>query len=132
MTAIQEVVGTGLALLTLVAAGFTAAAAFALGIKAKGACSASRVAIPVTLLKPLHLDEAGLEENLKSFLLQDYEAPVQIVFGATSRSDPALSVVDALRRDFPDADIEVVADGNRQGTNPKVANLINMAAHSKH
>ena len=34
----------------------------------------------VTLLKPLHFDSAGLEEDLTTFLVQDYPAPIQIVF----------------------------------------------------
>ncbi|HEX3429952.1 MAG TPA: bacteriohopanetetrol glucosamine biosynthesis glycosyltransferase HpnI [Rhizomicrobium sp.] len=132
MTGIQDTIGIGLALLAFVAAGFTTAAAFAVGIGVRSARSALRPAVPVTLLKPLHLAEAGLQDNLRSFLRQDYEAPVQIVFGATSQTDPALGVVESLRRDFPDADIEAVADPKRLGTNPKVANLINMAAHAKY
>src|SRR5205823_3260096 len=59
-------------------------------------------------------------------------APIQIVFGVMSHSDPAMEVVGSLRRDFPDADIQVVAEPVRIAANPKMANLINMAAHAKH
>ena len=44
----------------------------------------------VTVLKPLHVAEPGLYDNLASFCRQDYPGPVQIVFGvqdaATRRS----------------------------------------------
>ena len=113
------------------ATGFTVAAGLALGRKEKPSAGVGgRKA--VTLLKPLHLAEAGLEENLRSFCRQDYEGPIQIVFGATSPDNSALHVVNALRRDFPRTDIRVVVEPPRMGANPKVANLANMVAHAKH
>jgi ceramide glucosyltransferase len=87
---------------------------------------------PVTLLKPLHLGEAELEENLRSFFAQEYEAPIQIIFGVRSYTDPALAVVDRLRWKFPEADVDVVIDSSFSGSNPKIANLINMLARAKH
>jgi ceramide glucosyltransferase len=134
MTAIQESIGSGFALLSFVAVGFTMAASllFPRISKSRSEEAGPRRATPVTLLKPLYLAEPGLEENLRSFFQQDYDAPVQIVFGATSHSDPALKVVDSLRHDFPEADIHVVAEPVFLAANPKMANLINMVAHAKH
>ena len=40
----------------------------------------------LTVLKPLHGNEAGLYENLASFCEQDYSGAVQIVFGVTGDS----------------------------------------------
>jgi ceramide glucosyltransferase len=121
-----------LCLLTFVAIGFTLAAAVALGPAFRRAIPRKSSRRPVTLLKPLHLAEPGLEENLRSFLRQDYAGPIQIVFGARSYDDPALRVVEKLRRIHPGADIQVVAHPGLGASNPKIANLINMIAHAKH
>ena len=87
---------------------------------------------PVTLLKPLHFDSPGLEDDLDTFLAQDYPSPIQIVFGVQSPADPAIAVVKHLKARHPDIDIELVIDERRYGSNAKVCNLINMAEHAKH
>ncbi len=87
---------------------------------------------PVTLLKPLHLDEPRLRQNLESFCRQDYPAPVQIVFGVQDPLDPAIRIVEALKRDFPDLDIELVVDTRIYGANRKVSNLINLVERAKY
>jgi ceramide glucosyltransferase len=84
----------------------------------------------VTVLKPLHGDEPELYENLASFCAQDYPGPMQIILGVQDDKDPALDVVARLRRDHPGADIVVVSDSTLHGTNRKIGNLINMAAHA--
>ena len=56
---------------------------------------------PVTILKPLHLGEPGLSENLESFFAQDYPGAVQIVFGVHDEKDPAIAVVKALQARYP-------------------------------
>ena len=133
MTAVQESIGSALALIAFVAAGFTMAASLQLARVSKSRSKARpRRAVPVTLLKPLYLGEPGLEENLRSFFQQDYDAPIQIVFGVTSHNDSALEVVESLRRDFPEVAIGVVAEPVLAAANPKMANLINMVAHAKH
>ncbi|MBN8964468.1 MAG: glycosyltransferase, partial [Rhizobiales bacterium] len=86
----------------------------------------------VTILKPLHGDEPDLFENLASFCRQDYAGPIQIVFGVARADDPAIAVVERLRAAFPDKAIELVVDGRVAGSNPKVANLINMSARIAH
>jgi ceramide glucosyltransferase len=86
----------------------------------------------VTILKPLHGDETGLYENLASFCDQDYAGPVQVVFGVASPSDPAVRVVEQLRAAFPGKALDLVVDASVAGSNPKVANLINMSAKIAH
>src|SRR5580698_1276820 len=118
MVQLGDLTGLTLCFLAVVAMGFTLAAAIAVAPGQAPTRLRQRSRAPVTLLKPLHLPEPGLEENLRSFLRQDYEGPVQIV--------------EKLRRAFPAADIKVVADPRYGGTNPKVTNLINMVGHAKH
>ncbi len=86
----------------------------------------------VTLLKPLHFDAPGLEEDLDTFLNQDYPAPIQIVFGVQDVSDPAIAVVRHLMARHPGIDMELVIDARRYGSNAKVSNLINMAERARH
>jgi ceramide glucosyltransferase len=86
---------------------------------------------PVTLLKPLHGDEALLEQALASNCALDYPE-YQIVFGVARHDDPALAVVEHLRVRFPDHDIAVVVDPQRHGSNGKIGNLINMLPAARH
>jgi ceramide glucosyltransferase len=87
---------------------------------------------PVTLLKPLHFDEPGLEEDLDTFLNQDYAAPIQIIFGVQDESDPAIAVVRHLMARHPGIDMELVIDTRSYGSNAKISNLINMTERAKH
>ena len=85
---------------------------------------------PVTVLKPLKGPGVELYENLASFCRQSYPS-YQIVFGVSDAHDPAVAVVQRLRRDFPEHDI-VLAVGSGRGTNRKVANLEHMMPHARH
>jgi ceramide glucosyltransferase len=86
----------------------------------------------VTLLKPLHGEEPLLERNLESFFVQDYSAPVQIVFGVADEDDKALAAVETLRARYPAADIAVAINARRLGVNPKASNLANMMSAARH
>ena len=118
---------------------------FLLGLMAAGVCGClfmivAAVLVPrramaatnvstqaVTVLKPLHGDEAGLFENLVSFCEQDYAGPIQIVFGVANPDDKAIAVVERLRTAYPGRLLELVIDDRVTGSNPKIANLINMS-----
>ncbi|MGH8149075.1 MAG: bacteriohopanetetrol glucosamine biosynthesis glycosyltransferase HpnI [Steroidobacteraceae bacterium] len=86
---------------------------------------------PVSVLKPLYGAEPSLYENLRSFCQQRFPE-YQLVFGVLDRCDPALSVVERLRTEFPSLPIEVVINPKQHGSNRKVSNLINMIARSRH
>jgi ceramide glucosyltransferase len=86
----------------------------------------------VTVLKPLHGAEPGLEAALASLLAQDYPGPVQVVFGVQDPTDPAQAIVGALRRAHPAADVALAVDATEHGANRKVSNLINMARQARH
>ena len=80
----------------------------------------------VTLLKPLHGLEPALEANLESFFRQDYPAH-EIIFGCRQDSDPALAVVEAVSRRYPQVPVRVVFSGEPDRPNAKVCSLERMA-----
>jgi ceramide glucosyltransferase len=86
----------------------------------------------VTILKPLHGIEPNLYDNLARFCRQDYPGPVQIIFGVSDLSDPAVQVVRKIVAEFPDHDLRLVINSRRHGSNRKVSNLINMASEARH
>lgn len=86
----------------------------------------------VTILKPLHGAEPQLAANLATYLEQDYPAPVQWLFGVQRGDDPAIAVVEALRRAWPSRDLALVLDPRAHGTNAKVCNLINLHEQTRH
>jgi ceramide glucosyltransferase len=85
----------------------------------------------VSVLKPLHGDEPGLYDNLRSFAEQDYPE-VQIVLGVSETTDSALPVARALIHDLPAHDIAIVVDSRAKGSNRKVANIENIFERTRH
>jgi ceramide glucosyltransferase len=86
----------------------------------------------VTILKPLCDDEPGLRAHLESFCRQDYPGEVQIVFGLQDANDPAIRCVEALQRDFPNHELQLVVSTREYGANRKVSNVINIAREARH
>jgi len=118
--------------LALISAMYALAAVCLAGRFKIGRQSAPTRTPPVTLLKPLHFDEPRLRENLESFCRQSYPAPMQIVFGVQDPLDPAIKIVESLKRAYPGLDIELVIDTRLYGANRKVSNLINLVERAKY
>ncbi|NKB21812.1 MAG: glycosyltransferase [Alphaproteobacteria bacterium] len=87
--------------------------------------------LPVTVLKPICGMEFELAENLRSFCRQEY-AEHQVIFGVREKTDPAIPVIEAVIKEFPDRDISLVVDDQIIGSNYKISNLANMAKTAKH
>jgi ceramide glucosyltransferase len=85
----------------------------------------------ISILKPLCGDEPLLEEALASFCRLDYP-DYQLVLGVQDPADPALAVVERVRRRWPAVDITVIVDPMVHGPNRKVSNLINMLPAARH
>ena len=113
-----------LAILVLVGIGYTLLAAWMVA-RLRRRPDPRGPAEPVTLLKPLHGPEPRLAENLRSFLAQDWSAPIQMVAGVSDAGDPAVA---AAR----EAGATVVVGTVRHGANGKVSNLVNMMAATDH
>lgn len=111
---------------------YALAAAWAARGFAQARPASTAICPAVTILKPLHGLEPNLYANLARFCAQDYESPVQVVFGVDDAADPAIAIVRQLTAAYPDRDFKLVINARRHGTNRKVSNLINMLGEARH
>jgi ceramide glucosyltransferase len=77
----------------------------------------------LTLLKPLKGCDAETKGCLRSWFLQQYPGPVQILLGAACAEDPACAVARLLLAEFPQADARLVICAENLGANGKVSTL---------
>jgi ceramide glucosyltransferase len=86
----------------------------------------------VTVLKPLKGLEHNTMECLRSWLAQDYPAPLEVLFGVASPDDPACAVIRQLLQEHPQADAALVVCPESLGVNGKVSSLIQLQRRAKH
>ena len=80
---------------------------------------------PVSILKPLHGLDADLESNLRTFFEQDYPS-FEILFAVREPDDPAIPVVEKLRREYPNVPSRLLVTGEPPYPNAKVFSLDRM------
>ena len=90
---------------------------------------ALRRPVPVSILKPLHGLDEGLEENLRGFFEQRYEA-FEILFAVRTADDPATAVVQGLTREYPRVPSRLLVTGEPPYANAKVWSLERMTAEA--
>jgi len=86
---------------------------------------------PLSVLKPLHGVDEGLEENLRSFFEQKYPE-FEILFAVRSADDPAIQVVERLRSRYPHIPSTLIVVGDAPYPNAKVFSLDRMLAAARH
>jgi ceramide glucosyltransferase len=90
-----------------------------------------RYAPALTLLKPVHGDEAGLEAHLATFFEQDY--PVyEILFCARDEADKGLAVARRVAAKYPQVAARFFWTGDAPYINAKVRSLEVMAAEARY
>lgn len=87
---------------------------------------------PVSVLKPLKGCEGQTESCLRSWFLQRYDGPWEVIFGVASEGDPACRVVERVAGEFPKVDARLVVCDESGGANPKVAKLVGLARQARH
>ena len=132
-----------------------------LGMVLVGACRFRRAALreearfgvrpeflpPISLFKPLHGDEDGLEANLRTFFEQDYlqhvgamgaatvengVSRVEVLFCARSKADEGLEIARRVAADYPEIATRFLTSGAPWAANAKVCSLAAMAKVATH
>lgn len=86
---------------------------------------------PISVLKPLHGLDEGLEMNLRSFFEQDYPA-FELLFAARDAADPALALVERLKIAYPQIPARVFVTGEPPYPNAKCWSLEIMMREAAH
>jgi ceramide glucosyltransferase len=66
---------------------------------------------PLSVLKPLHGTEPGMERNLETFFTQDYPAPFELLFCARQETDEGLKLARQVGSRYPGVDARYVTCG---------------------
>lgn len=86
---------------------------------------------PVSILKPLRGTDPEMYESFRSHCLQKY-AEYEIIFGVSDPADPAIELVERLKKEFPQCAIHLMICSQNLGSNTKVSNLAQMLPHAKY
>ncbi|HUD81904.1 MAG TPA: glycosyltransferase [Candidatus Saccharimonadales bacterium] len=86
----------------------------------------------VTLLKPLKGCDAETKNCLRSWFLQEYPGPVQILFGVASAEDSVRPIVRELLAEFPNVEARLIVCAENLGANAKVSTLRQLEPHGRH
>ena len=85
----------------------------------------------VSLLKPVHGAEAGLEKHLATFFEQEYP-DYEILFCARQLDDPGLAAARCVAARYPYIPVQFLASGEPTLPNAKLLSLELMAGRSRH
>ncbi len=92
----------------------------------------SRRGESISILKPLHGLDAGLEANLRSFFEQDYDGRFEILFAARADNDAGLALARSLAAGYPHVETRFFVTGEPPYPNAKVWSLEIMTREARH
>jgi ceramide glucosyltransferase len=87
---------------------------------------------PVSILKSVKGVDPEMYAAFASHCRQDYPGECEILFGASSMEDPAVSLIQQLQREFPQQQIRLLICPEALGTNGKISNLAQMVAEARY
>ena len=85
---------------------------------------------PVSILKSLKGLDPHMYAAFRSHCLLEYPE-YEVLFGVSDLGDPAVSLVEKLREEFPRKNLQVVHCPEVLGLNGKVSNLVQMLPHAR-
>lgn len=86
----------------------------------------------VSVLKSLKGLDPGMLDAFRSHCRQNYAGEFELLFGVSSRDDPAVAAVERLKAEFPHVAIKLVECPERLGSNGKVSTLFQLAVHAQY
>jgi ceramide glucosyltransferase len=86
---------------------------------------------PVSILKPLHGRDPGLEENLESFFNLNHPE-FELIFCARSLSDPGILCAQKVALRFPSIPVRFLASGEPLWQNPKTFSMSLLVEAAQH
>jgi ceramide glucosyltransferase len=86
---------------------------------------------PISNLKPIRGVDPDAYENFASLCQQDYPE-YELLFCVSSASDPVVSVLERLQRDFPNRLIRIIYRASDNASNDKVAKLARLVNEARH
>lgn len=92
----------------------------------------TRSPVPVTLIKPVKGATEHTFESFRSWLDQEYDAEIQVLFCLQDERDPALEVLDRLSKSSTRHRFEVHVSPIRDGYHGKTSNQLTGVTHARH
>jgi ceramide glucosyltransferase len=86
---------------------------------------------PVSIIKPVARLEKNYLQNFASFCRQDYPH-FELIFAFPPKNEPLISLLEELKREFPDIDMDWITVDPGRGPNYKVGNLISAVEKARH
>ncbi|KAG2190236.1 hypothetical protein INT46_006316 [Mucor plumbeus] len=77
----------------------------------------------VSIIRPLKGVDLELEANLISSFIQNYPK-FEIIFSVASEKDPAIKIVEKLKREYHHVDSRLIIGDHQVGINPKINNMV--------